>query len=71
MKFRSQRVAYLFFATSLALFCLQIVFGFIMAVAHMGYDVLHEVIPFNAARASHLNLWWCGCSRASWARPTT
>ncbi|NNL64665.1 MAG: nitric-oxide reductase large subunit, partial [Myxococcales bacterium] len=56
MKFRSQRVAYLFFATSLALFCLQIVFGFIMAVAHMGYDVLHEVIPFNAARASHLNL---------------
>ncbi len=56
MKFRSQRVAYLFFATSLALFCLQIVFGFIMAVAHMGFDVLHDYIPFNAARASHLNL---------------
>ena len=56
MKFRSQRVAYLFFATSLLLFLLQIVFGFIMGFAHMGYDVLHEWMPFNAARASHLNL---------------
>ena len=56
MKYRSQRVAYLFFATSLLLFSLQIVFGFIMGFAHMGFDVLHEVIPFNAARASHLNL---------------
>ncbi len=56
MKFRSQRVAYLFFATSLALFVLQIIFGFIMGFAHMGYDVLHEIIPFNAARTSHINL---------------
>ncbi|MGH0031921.1 MAG: cbb3-type cytochrome c oxidase subunit I [Myxococcota bacterium] len=56
MKFRSQRVAYLFFATSLLLFLLQIVFGFIMGFAHMGYDVLHDWIPFNAARTSHLNL---------------
>jgi nitric oxide reductase subunit B len=56
MKFKSQRVAYLFFATSLLLFSLQILFGFIMGFAHMGYDVLHEVMPFNAARASHLNL---------------
>ena len=56
MKFRSQRVSYLFFATSMALFALQIVFGFIMAFAHMGYDGLHEFIPFNAARTSHLNL---------------
>ena len=30
MKFRSQRVAYLFFASSMLLFALQIVFGFIM-----------------------------------------
>jgi nitric oxide reductase subunit B len=56
MKYRSQRVSYLFFATSMLLFALQIVFGFIMAFAHMGFDVLHEVIPFNAARTSHLNL---------------
>jgi len=56
MKFRSQRIAYLFFATSLLLFSLQIVFGFIMGFAHMGYDGLHDYIPFNAARTSHLNL---------------
>ncbi|MGH0034056.1 MAG: cbb3-type cytochrome c oxidase subunit I [Myxococcota bacterium] len=56
MKFRSQRVAYLFFATSLALLVLQIVFGFIMGFAHMGFDVLHDYIPFNVARTSHINL---------------
>jgi nitric oxide reductase subunit B len=56
MKFRSQRVSYLFFATSMLLFTLQILFGFILGFAHMGFDVLHEVIPFNAARSSHLNL---------------
>ena len=56
MKYRTQRVAYLFFATSMLLLVLQILFGFIMAFAHMGYDVLHDVIPFNAARTSHLNL---------------
>ncbi len=56
MTFRSQRVAYLFFATSMLLFLLQIVFGFVMGFAHMGYDVFHEVLPFNAARACHLNL---------------
>jgi len=27
-----------------------------MAFAHVGYDVLHEVIPFNVARATHNNL---------------
>ena len=56
MKFQSQRIAWLFFATCMLLFSLQIVYGFIMAFAHMGYDVLHSVIPFNAARATHTNL---------------
>ena len=27
-----------------------------MGFAHMGYDGLHEYIPFNAARATHNNL---------------
>ncbi len=56
MRFRSQRVSYLFFATSLLLLVLQICFGFIMGFAHMGFDVLHDIIPFNAARTSHVNL---------------
>ena len=56
MKYRSQRVAYLFFATSLLLLSLQVIYGFIMGFAHMGYDVLHQWIPFNVARTTHVNL---------------
>jgi nitric oxide reductase subunit B len=56
VKYSSQRVAYWFFATCMVLFSLQIVYGFIMAFAHMGYDGLHSIIPFNAARATHTNL---------------
>ena len=56
MKYKSQKVAYWFFALSMLLLSLQIVYGFIMGFAHMGYDGLHKVIPFNAARAVHTNL---------------
>lgn len=56
MKFKSQKVAYLFFATSMALLALQLVYGFIMGFAHMGLDGLHAFIPFNTARAVHTNL---------------
>lgn len=56
MKFESQKVAYWFFAVCMLLFSLQILYGFIMGFAHMGYDVLHDIIPFNAARATHTNL---------------
>lgn len=56
MKFQTQKISYWFFATCMLLFSLQIVYGFIMGFAHMGYDGLHEWIPFNAARATHTNL---------------
>jgi nitric oxide reductase subunit B len=56
MKYESQRVAYWFFATCMLLFGLQIVYGFIMGFAHAGFDVLHSVIPFHVARATHTNL---------------
>ncbi len=56
MKFRTQRISWLFFATCMLLLCLQIVYGFIMGFAHMGYDVLHDYIPFNTARATHTNV---------------
>ena len=56
MKYKSQKVAYWFFALSMLLIVLQIVYGFIMGFAHMGYDGLHDWIPFNAARATHNNL---------------
>jgi nitric oxide reductase subunit B len=56
MKFKSQQLAYYFFATCMLLLCLQLIYGFIMGFAHMGYDGLHNFIPFNAARAVHTNL---------------
>lgn len=56
MKYQSQKVAYWFFVAAMLLLSLQIVYGFIMGFAHMGYDGLHSVIPFNTARAVHTNL---------------
>ncbi|MBL8733202.1 MAG: cbb3-type cytochrome c oxidase subunit I [Planctomycetes bacterium] len=56
MKYESQRVAWWFFATSMLLLTLQIVYGFIMGFAHMGIDGLHDWIPFHVARATHTNL---------------
>lgn len=56
MKFKSQKVAYWFFAVCMLLLSLQIIYGFIMGFARMGYDVLHPFIAFNTARAVHTNL---------------
>ena len=56
MKFHSQKVAWGFFATCMLLFSLQLIYGFIMAFAHAGFDGLHDWIPFNVARATHTNL---------------
>jgi len=56
MKYKSQKVAYWFFALSMLLFTLQLVYGFIMGFAHAGMDGLHQWIPFNVAKAVHLNL---------------
>jgi len=56
MKYKSQKVAYWFFALSMLLLVLQITYGFIMGFARMGFDNLHEFIPFNTARAVHTNL---------------
>ncbi len=56
MKYKSQKMAYWFFALSMLLLTLQVVYGFIMAFAHLGYDALHPVIAFNTARAVHTNL---------------
>ncbi|MEI1278539.1 cbb3-type cytochrome c oxidase subunit I [Leptospira venezuelensis] len=56
MKYKSQKIAYWFFATCMLLLSLQIVYGFVMGFARMGFDVLHDWVPFNAARATHTNL---------------
>ncbi|HRD57460.1 MAG TPA: cbb3-type cytochrome c oxidase subunit I [Ferruginibacter sp.] len=56
MKYKSQKVAYWFFGLCMLLFTLQIVYGFIMGFARIGWDGLHDIIPFNTARAVHTNL---------------
>jgi nitric oxide reductase subunit B len=56
MKYKSQKVAYWFFALSMLLLVLQITYGFIMGFARIGFDNLHDFIPFNTARAVHTNL---------------
>ena len=56
MKYKSQKVAFWFFALSMLLLTLQITYGFIMGFARIGFDNLHEFIPFNTARAVHTNL---------------
>lgn len=56
MKFESQRVAWWFFATCMVLFGLQLLYGLLMAYAHTGNDVFHNIIPFHVARSTHVNL---------------
>ena len=56
MKYQTQKIAWWFFATALLLLSLQLVYGFIMAFAHAGYDVLHRIVPFHVARSTHVNL---------------
>ncbi len=56
MKYKTQKVAYWAFALSMLLIILQLTYGFIQAFAHLGYDGLHEWIPFNTSMAVHKNL---------------
>lgn len=56
MKYKSQKLAYYFFAFCMLLLVLQITYGFIMGFARIGMDGLHEWIPFNVARTTHTNL---------------
>ncbi|MFK7001653.1 cbb3-type cytochrome c oxidase subunit I [Flavobacterium oreochromis] len=56
MKYKSQKVAYWFFALCMLLLILQIIYGFVMGFARIGLDGLHDIIPFNTARAVHTNL---------------
>lgn len=56
MKYKTQKVAYWFFALCMLLLVLQLLYGFIMGFARIGMDNLHDFIPFNTARAVHTNL---------------
>ncbi|MGD8363185.1 MAG: cbb3-type cytochrome c oxidase subunit I [Gemmatimonadota bacterium] len=56
MRYRSQGVAYWYFAIALLLFALQLVFGFLSAVKYLGPDPLKDLLPFDVSKTIHTNL---------------
>jgi len=56
MRYRTQAVAYWYFAVALLLFALQLAFGFLMAAKYLGPDPLQSVLPFDVTKTLHTNL---------------
>lgn len=56
MRYRSQGVAYWYFAVALLLFALQLAFGFLMVVKYLGPDPLKDFLPFHVSKTIHTNL---------------
>jgi nitric oxide reductase subunit B len=56
MKYRSQAVAYWYFAVAMALFGLQVAFGLLAAAKYLGPDPLIGVLPFDVMKVIHTNL---------------
>jgi nitric oxide reductase subunit B len=56
MHYRSQQVAYWYFAVAMLLFGLQLVFGMLAAVKYLGPDLLIDVLPFDVTKVLHTNL---------------
>ncbi len=56
MRYRSQQVAYWYFAAAMTLFGLQIAFGLLSAAKYLGPDPLLYVLPFDVTKMIHTNL---------------
>jgi len=56
MRYRSQGVAYWYFAVALLLFALQLAFGFLSAAKYLGPDPIRDVLPFDVSKTIHTNL---------------
>lgn len=56
MRYKSQSVAYWYFAVSMGLFGLQMVFGLLSATKYLGPDPLLYVLPFDVTKVIHTNL---------------
>jgi nitric oxide reductase subunit B len=56
MRYRSQSVAYWYFAVAMVLFGLQIVFGLLSATKYIGPDPLLYILPFDVTKVIHTNL---------------
>ena len=56
MRYRSQSVAYWYFAVAMVLFGLQLVFGLLSAAKYLGPDPLLNILPFDVTKVIHTNL---------------
>ena len=56
MQYRSQAVAYWYFAVAMVLFGLQLVFGLLSAAKYLGPDPLLYILPFDVTKVIHTNL---------------
>ena len=56
MRYKSQSVAYWYFAVALTLFGLQLVFGLLSAAKYLGPDPLLYILPFDVTKMIHTNL---------------
>lgn len=56
MRYKSQSVAYWYFAVAMALFGLQLVFGLLSATKYLGPDPLLYILPFDVTKVIHTNL---------------
>jgi nitric oxide reductase subunit B len=57
MKYESQKIALNYFIVASLLFGLQIIFGLILGAKYVwDFDPLLNILPFNTARAIHINL---------------
>ncbi len=56
MRYRSQRIAYAYFAVALFLYGLQLAFGMLSAAKYLGPDPLIDILPFDVTKAIHTNL---------------
>jgi len=57
MKYESQKIALNYFIVAALLFGLQIIFGLILGAKYVwDFDPLLNILPFNTARAIHINL---------------
>jgi len=56
MRYKSQSVAYWYFAVAMVLFGLQIVFGLLSATKYLGPDPLLYILPFDVTKVIHTNL---------------
>ncbi len=57
MRYKTQKIANNYFIVAMILFALQVIFGLILGAKYVwNFDPLLDILPFNVARAIHINL---------------